>query len=349
MKIICWCHRLQAAKIRFIDIYMEEDRLAYQARSQISQFVKDVFTSVSGTLAGQAPERITVFIGAGPFNPQTAVRSYYDQDKNQLYVLHDGSGNFADLNFQLTYGLSRLWGEQVWEGSPDTVLREGMAYSVADTRSNGSGNLKLCDVAWAYQQRGRLPKLTVMNSLDLEWTRNMVNLSTAGCYYSYLSETYGQDVAQTLYQSGDYSSMNSESFAAEESLFADWLMQYEPSQVIDTEMFVEQMDRLLEMNKLFFADFERWENNIDIYYALDQARLGLWRNDVRYAMVRMTTAGAMLGLTTHTVELTPTPEGTAEPSGGNAPTPEETKAVPVTPWPTGTLTSLLTPKPTDDK
>lgn len=318
------------------DISMEENQFAFQAREQLSQLVKDAFFFTSHYLEGDAPETVNVFVASNPFYPQSPVRVYYlPPDESQLFFLHDGSGDYADLNFHLAYGMAMLWGEEVWGGSPDPVLREGMAYSVADERNAGSGNLRLCDVAQAYQKMGKLPVLTEINSFDVEWTRNMVDLATAGCYYQYLSEKYPAEEVQALYISGDYSQLSSETFEAEVSFFESWLRMIETSQEIDAEAFVKQMDRLLEMNRLFFADMMGWEYKLDIYYALDQARLGLWRNDVRYAMVRMTTASAMLGLTTNTVELTPTPEDTSEPSAGPASTPTE-DVFPgwKTPWPT---------------
>ena len=183
--------------------------------------------------------------------------------------------------------------------------------------------------------------LTEINSFDVEWTRNMVDLSTSGCYYQYLSEKYPAEEVQALYISGDYSQLSSETFEAEVAFFESWLRMIETSQEMDAEVFVEQMDRLLEMNRLFFADMMGWEYKLDIYYALDQARLGLWRNDVRYAMVRMTTASAMLGLTTNTVELTPTPEDTSEPSAGPTSTPKRSHLRHGHPGPT------WTPRPTN--
>lgn len=322
-----------------INIYMEENRLAFQAREQLTDLVLDAFVFTGNSLEGESPATVTVYIGAGPFEGQSFLRSAYNPVAQRLYVLHDGSGDLADLNFQLAYGMGSLWGEEVWGGSPDAVLREGLPLSLADTRNQDSGNLSLCDVAKTYQDVGKLPSLTAEN-LDLSpWVMNMVDLSTVGCYYHYLTTLYEPDVVQNLYQTGDYSAMTSGSFAAEETLFQAWLMMYEPTQEINAVEFVEQMDRMLRMNSIFYPSMDTWEKSTDIYYELDLARLGLWRNEVRYSMVRMTTAGAMLGVTTNVPvqEEAPTPTPS---SGGNGSQPQPTAE------PTKAMFPTWTPRPT---
>ena len=315
------------------------------------QAAKDAFYYVSEALDGEPPALVTIFVASGPFMERSAVRAdFMTEGELRLYVLHDGSGDLPDLNFHLAYGMARLWGEQVWGGSPDPVLQEGMAYALADQRNVGSGNLRLCDVAYTYQSVGDLPDLTLVGHWEIEWTRNMVNLATAGCYYQYLTETYSAEDVQALYTSGDYAPLQGEGFVVEVAAFEDWLLGYQPSQDIDAPAFVEQMDRLLQMNRLFFPDMAGWEYSVDIYYALDQARLGLWRNDVRYAMVRMTTAAAMLGLTNNLVELTPTASLTPKPgdqSQPDQPTPTE-NGFQWTPFPTKENTPWWKPQPTDD-
>lgn len=333
-----------------INIYMEENLYAFQAREQLDQLVKDAFDFTKNQLDGEAPVELDVYIASHMFEQAAERAIYLDHDDKGLFILHDGSGNLADLNFHLAYGMAVLWGEEVWGGTPDRVLREGMAYSMANQRSFGSGNLELCDVAYAYQVEGKLPDLTNAVVGTVEWTRDMVNLSTAGCYYQYLTETYPADEVKALYTSGDYAELHEETFIDEVALFENWLQSYAPSQEMDAAAFVEQMDRLLYLNGLFFSDVLRWEYIFETYYNLDQARLGLWRNDVRYALVRMTTAEAMLGLTTHTVELTPTPDddgasGGSGPSDQKTPEPGETPFATWTPWPTWTPFWKDTPEP----
>lgn len=321
------------------DFYMEENRLAFHAREQLEQRTTDAFFFVADQLGGgDAPALITVYYGSGPFHRDNAVRAVFipdEEPESRLYVLHDGSGDLVDLNFHLAYGMARLWGDEVWGGTPDPVLREGMAYAIADERNLGSGNLRLCDVAFAYQDMGKLPDLTLVNNLDVPWTLNMVNLTTAGCYYQYLSGQYSPEEMQALFMSGDYSSLPTGTFNAAFASFTDWLPSYQTSQPIETADFVERMDRLLYMNRLFFPDMASWEYRFKTYYALDQARLGIWRNDLRYALVRMNTAAAMLGLTNNVevpapeITLTPDPDGQSQP-----PTPTQEGFQTWTPWPT---------------
>ncbi|MEE4193672.1 MAG: LysM peptidoglycan-binding domain-containing protein [Anaerolineae bacterium] len=336
-----------------IQVYMEEDRLAFQARDQLSQLIKDAFLFTANQLEGETPGVLDAYVASGPFSPETPVRVHYvPAQEPRLFVLHDGSGSLVDVNFHLVYGMAQLWGAEVWGGTPEDVLREGMAYALADSRSAGSGNLQLCDVALAYQIEDKLPDLTSVGNWDIEWTRNMINLSTAGCYYQYLLETYPAEDVQVLYTSGEYAPLLGASFEAEVALFEDWLAEKTPSQEMDPSGFVEQMDRLVALNRLFFADMDSWEYKIELYYNLDQARLRLWQNDVRHALVRMTTAEAMLGLTTNTVELTPTPEGTLAPSSLRTPDEDETPFATWTPWPTidfgPTRTPWWEPDPTEE-
>ena len=275
--------------------YMEENGFAYQSREQITQLALSAFNFVSSRYGNDSQQSISIYVASGPFNPQYPIRSAVWEDSN-IFVLHDGSGNLADLNFQLTYAAGLYWVDNVLGGTQDNLLREGFALSLADEANLGSKNLELCDVSWAYQEMDQLPSITSEDFSWNTWPLSMVELATVGCYYRYLSENYGADLLAQLFASVDYSLLEGETFEDEEELFHVWLNDYQSSQTMDLPLFVEQMDRLLMMNNVFFPDFDSWEEKTEIYYGLDNARLVLWQNNVMLAKMRMTTAGGMLGI-----------------------------------------------------
>ena len=216
-----------------------------------------------------------VYVAGTPFAPpDQALRGRSFSAARRFFFLHDGTGNAADQQYIATHEMTHLFSWNVFGRPVSAMLSEGVAVYTGMTLIADSDHLPPEHFCAAYHAAGELPR--VSGTLRFSGhIRDLDNYYAAGCFVTYLIETYGPENFGALYPTGDYAGVYGKSLA---TLEAEWIADLEengPTLDVAPEALISSTADLAAAYDRLFAAVERTPEFWDAYHQIDAARIAL--------------------------------------------------------------------------
>ena len=160
------------------------------------------------------------------------------------------------------------------------MLHEGVAVFTGMPNYEAAGYIKLEDFCAVFHQADQLP----LPTQQMDFQGHIYDLTTyysAGCFVTYLIETYGAEKFVQLYPSGDYAGIYGESLSA---LQEDWLATLSartlPASLSGdggdgADALIQYVTEVGQAYRQLFANFAGSPAEMRAYRALDKARTSM--------------------------------------------------------------------------
>lgn len=238
-------------------------------------FLNQGLTHIERLLNARIEGPFDVYAAGTPFAPpDQALRGRSFSAARRFFFLHDGTGNAADQQYIATHEMTHLFSWNVFGRPVSAMLSEGVAVYTGMTLIADSDHLPPEHFCAAYHTAGELPRV----SSNLRFSghiRDLDNYYAAGCFVTYLIESYGPEKFGALYPTGDYAGVYGKSLA---TLEAEWTADLEengPTLDVAPEALIVATDDLAAAYDRLFAAFERTPEFWDAYLQIDAARIAL--------------------------------------------------------------------------
>ncbi len=235
---------------------------------------------IEATFRATLPGTFDIYVAGTAFAaPHTLQRGITLPAERRIFFLHDGTGTAEDQQYTLTRELAHLYAWHVFGPPASTLEREGFAVYMGMTAIAGSDHIPLKTFCAAYQQAGKLPRVSRLLRFENQIV-DLQNYYAAGCFVEYLIETYGTNKFRAVYRSGDYESVYGASL---EALEAAWIADIEANAVpipFEPGALVNAVAVVGRTYTTRLANFRGTAAQRSAYQTLDVARIALLKGDL---------------------------------------------------------------------
>jgi hypothetical protein len=207
--------------------------------------------------------------------PDQALRGRSFSERRQNFILHDGTGNYADQQYIFGHEITHLFLWNVYGPPGNALVSEGAAVDAGMRLAEPLGHLALEPFCAAYLQAGALPPLSSMRFEGHIY--DLPNYYAAGCFVRYLNQTYGAVAFGSIYSSLDFpTAYGGKGLAALEAEWRAALALVELPPGLGLAALVAQVETLRSDYRALFESFDPldpadWES----YRLLDERRIRL--------------------------------------------------------------------------
>jgi len=241
----------------------------------VTAILKGVLAEIEATLDAAIEEPFDVYVAGSLFAPpDQSLRGRSFSAARRFFILHDGTGNRADLQYIATHEMTHLFTWNVFGRPVSAMLSEGVAVYTGLLAIPDSEHLPAKTFCRAFQAAEALPRIS--SGLLFEGhVRDLPNYYAAGCFVQYLIETYGTDKFAELYPTGSYQSIYGKTLVDLESEWRAALEAEAGDLALDADALVAGVGDVAAAYDALFADQDGSEAWWLAYLELDAARMAL--------------------------------------------------------------------------
>ncbi len=203
-----------------------------------------------------------------------ALRGRSFSSERRLFFLWDNTGDAADRQYIITHEATHTFTWNAIARPASVMLHEGVAVFTGMPNYEAAGYIKLEDFCVVFHQADQLPLPTG----NMDFQGHIYDLTTyysAGCFVSYLIETYGAEKFVELYPSGDYTGIYGEGLPAlQEAWLATLSTRTLPVSLDEdgADALIQYVTEVGQAYRQLFTNFTGSPAEMRAYRALDKAR-----------------------------------------------------------------------------
>ncbi len=241
----------------------------------VTAILKGALAAIEANLDATIEGSFDVYVAGSLFAPPDQnLRGRSFSAARRFFVLHDGTGNRADLQYIATHEMTHLFTWNVFGRPVSAMLSEGVAVYTGLEAIPGSEHLPAKTFCRAFQIAEALPRIS--SGLLFEGhVRDLPNYYAAGCFVQYLIETYGTDKFAELYPTGSYESIYDKTLVSLETEWRTALQAEVGDPMLDADALVAGVEDVAVAYDALFADKDHSEAWWQAYLELDAARMAL--------------------------------------------------------------------------
>lgn len=241
----------------------------------VTLILKGALSEIEAVLDATIEVPFDVYVAGSLFAPPDQnLRGRSFSASRRFFILHDGTGNRADLQYIATHEMTHLFTWNVFGRPVSAMLSEGAAVYTGLQAIPSSKHLAVETFCRAYQSAEALPRIS--SGLLFEGhVRDLPNYYAAGCFVQYLIETYGTEKFAELYPTGSYESIYGKTLVKLENEWRTVLQAEAGDLALDADALVEGTRDVAAAYDALFADRDSSEAWWQAYLELDAARMAL--------------------------------------------------------------------------
>ncbi|MGF1506196.1 MAG: LysM peptidoglycan-binding domain-containing protein [Anaerolineae bacterium] len=259
----------------------------YQPGTYADQFFGEALTLLDESLAhveemlGVTMDRpFDIYLAGTLFEYPNAHLRGLSTREGLLFILYDGSGDEADTAYLVTHELTHMVARSTWGAPTSTMLSEGLATYVGQAMLEEGGYLPYDQLCLAAYEAGELPSMAAIETDFRQFEghiRHRYSYFGSACFVGWLAAEYDIERLARLYPTSNYVGIYGESLA---QLNAAWLDALGSGDLeTDPQALVDYTAEVRQAYAYVFSLYDGSPLMHRAYFAVDRARVALWRAD----------------------------------------------------------------------
>ena len=253
----------------------------------LSQTIDDIWADVQTRLGEPLPRAINVYLAGTLFAENPLLQGLTQSLKYRSFILVNGAFHPGEEQYIIAHELTHIASTHVLGATNNLMLHEGLAVHVPQTYlTEQAGYLPHTEICAALV--GTPEFRTAVRMQDFSYSpsgfgghiRNFFNYNLAGCFATYLIETYGLEKFDWVYETGNYEGVYGRSLAQLDAEWQNWLTAVPVT--VDSQQLIATMNQVTTAYVAYGeASAGGVHANWDAYLHLNRARL--YANQGRFA------------------------------------------------------------------
>lgn len=253
----------------------------------LSQTIDDIWADVQTRLGEPLPRAINVYLAGTLFAVNPLLQGLTESLKYRSFILVNGAFHPGEEQYIIAHELTHIASTHGLGATNNLMLHEGLAvYLPQAYLTEQAGYLPHTEICAALV--GTPEFRTAVRMQDFSYSpsgfgghiRNYFNYNLAGCFVTYLIETYGLEKLDWVYESGDYEGVYGRSLAQLDQEWQVWLTAVPLT--VDPQQLIATMNQVITAYVAYGeASIGGVHANWDAYLRLNRARM--YANQGRFA------------------------------------------------------------------
>jgi LysM repeat protein len=253
----------------------------------LSQTIDDIWADVQTRLGEPLPRAINVYLAGTLFAVNPLLQGLTQSLKYRSFILVNGAFHPGEEQYIIAHELTHIASTHVLGATNNLMLHEGLAvYLPQAYLTEQAGYLPHTEICAALV--GTPEFRTAVRMQDFSYgpsgfgghIRNYFNYNLAGCFVTYLIETYGLEKLDWVYETGDYEGIYGRSLAQLDQEWQVWLTAVPLT--VDSQQLIATINQVITAYVAYGeASAGGVHANWDAYLHLNRARL--YANQGRFA------------------------------------------------------------------